>query len=50
LTCLVKLKNIKKIYSTHKAFAAIDNNGNIITWGSDYDGGDSSSVNHLLNS
>ena len=38
------------IYSTRKAFAALKSDGSVITWGSAYDGGDSSSVSSELSS
>ena len=36
------------IYSTDFAFAALTDDGNVITWGNGLWGGDSSSVRHLL--
>jgi len=42
------LKNIEEIYTTKKAFAAININGDVITKGNPEYGGDSSKVQHLL--
>ena len=40
--------DVKTIYSTQKAFAALKDDGSVVTWGdSDY-GGDSSSVSSKL--
>jgi len=39
-----KLVNIKHIYSTDKAFAALLKNGIVVTWGDEETGGDSSEV------
>ena len=38
----------KEIYSTNFAFAAINENGNVITWGNSEYGGDSSQVQNQL--
>ena len=32
--------NIKTIFNTHKAFAALDNNGRVQAWGDDSNGGE----------
>jgi hypothetical protein len=39
-----QLINIKEIYSTFNAFAAVLNNGTVITWGNPKYGGNSSTV------
>jgi len=41
-----KLTNVVRVYSTGSAFAALKNDGTIVTWGSS--GGDSSSVSDKL--
>jgi len=41
-------QKLPKIYSNNNAFAAIDNNGNVITWGYPDYGGDSSEVQSKL--
>lgn len=38
----VTLSNIKAVFSTNKAFAAIDSSGDVYTWGDNSNGGDSS--------
>ena len=40
---------VSKIFSTNNAFAALKNDGSIVTWGYDERGGDSSSVANQLN-
>ena len=40
---------VSKIFSTNNAFAALKNNGSIVTWGFSSRGGDSSSVANQLN-
>jgi len=40
--------DVKIVFSTFKAFAALNTNGRVITWGSPFYGGDSSSVSEYL--
>ena len=40
--------SVQQVQATESAFAAILANGSVVTWGAAYDGGDSSSVQHLL--
>ncbi len=40
----VDLTEISEIYSTEEAFAALKTDGTVVTWGRDYQGGDSSKV------
>ena len=42
------LINIRTISSTEKAYAAIDNSNNVITWGDENNGGNSSDVSNQL--
>ena len=39
---------VKEIYANDTAFAAIKNDGTVVTWGTSFQGGDSSSVSSLL--
>lgn len=41
--------DVKQIFSNNYAFAALRNDGSVVTWGLDYNGGDSSNVAHELN-
>ena len=43
-----KLKNVKQICASENAFAAVLENGTVVTWGDDLAGGDSSTVQHRL--
>ena len=38
------LTGVKTIYSSGGAFAALKNDGSVVSWGNDYYGGDSSAV------
>ena len=40
--------NVKAIYANDSAFAALKNDGSVVTWGMAHQGGDSSHVSHLL--
>ena len=40
----VDLSNVKTVFSTESAFAALKNDGTVVTWGVSYSGGDSSDV------
>ena len=40
--------NVKAIYANDSAFAALKNDGSVVTWGMAYQGGDSSHISHLL--
>lgn len=41
---------VKAIYTTHNAFAAVKNNGSVVTWGSEFSGGNSGAVGGRLSS
>jgi len=43
-----KLQNIKMIFSTESAFAALTIHGNVVTWGNQSHGGNSSDVKNQL--
>ena len=43
-----RLKNVKKIQATKQAFAAILEDGSVVTWGDAHNGGDSSGVRDQL--
>ena len=42
------MHNVKAIYSTGSAFAALREDGSVVTWGNPKYGGDSSAVQHKL--
>ncbi len=42
--------NVKAVYPSNGAFAALKSNGSVVTWGYDYGGGDSSAVAAKLSS
>jgi len=44
-----RLNDIKMIYSTHSAFAALKKDGSVVTWGDPRDGGNSDGVQNRLN-
>jgi len=48
LILAIWVKNVKSIYATAAAFAALKEDGTVVTWGSDARGGDSSSVKDQL--
>ncbi len=43
-----KSTGVKTIYSTNEAFAALKDDGSVVTWGFPQYGGNSSQVSHLL--
>ena len=43
-----QLKNVQRIQATARAFAAILDNGSVVTWGDPDNGGDSSVVEEQL--
>ena len=45
-----QVNNVVDIYSTEEAFAALKSDGSVVTWGRDYQGGDSSNFSSQLSS
>ena len=41
--------DVTEIYSNDMAFAALKSDGSVVTWGSSYQGGDSSTISNFLN-
>ena len=46
----VVYSGVSQLFSTYTAFAALKDDGSVITWGDSFSGGDSSSVSSQLSS